>query len=139
MRKFLRQSTGRLSRLAPHHQLIVQVQLSDGNQQRIISHDHINYIESIGRYRRVHLTEKGARLHNTDTIISDMTLDTFCEQLPSKVFYRLHRSYIINSERLLELKSQSRRHFVRMAGTDIKIPVSRNFLNRLKRSIKTSC
>ncbi|QFT54366.1 LytTR family DNA-binding domain-containing protein [Microbulbifer sp. THAF38] len=113
--------------------------LSDGNQQRLLSHDHINYIESIGRYRRVHLTESGSRLHNTDTIISDMTLDTFCEQLPRKVFYRLHRSYIINSERMLELKSQSRRHFVRMAGTDTKIPVSRNFLNRLKRSIKISC
>ncbi|WP_444921702.1 LytR/AlgR family response regulator transcription factor [Microbulbifer sp. CnH-101-G] len=113
--------------------------LSDGNQQRLLSHDHINYIESIGRYRRVHLTESGSRLHNTDTIISDMTLDTFCEQLPRKVFYRLHRSYIINRERMLELKSQSRRHFVRMAGTDTKIPVSRNFLNRLKRSIKTSC
>ena len=111
--------------------------LNDYNLQRIIEHEHINYIEGIGRYRRVHLTEAGIKLHNVDTLLSDTTLDCFCEQLPADVFYRLHRSYIINSSRLLELKLQSRRHFVRLAGTSTLIPVSRSFLSTLKQRINS--
>ncbi|WP_444941986.1 LytR/AlgR family response regulator transcription factor [Microbulbifer sp. ZKSA004] len=112
--------------------------LSDYNQMKIFEYDQINYIDSIGRYRRIHLTETGVKSHNTNTIISDMTLDSFNEQLPKETFYRLHRSYIINSHRILELKLQSRRHFVRLSGTDTLIPVSRSFLSILKESIKVS-
>ena len=112
--------------------------LGDGAQQKLIEYDHVNFIESIGRYRRVHLTEAAAKLHGTDTIISDVTLDSFCHQLPEDIFFRLHRSYIINSKWLLELRLQSRRHFVRMAGTDMLIPVSRGFLNILKQHIHQS-
>ncbi|AWF81487.1 DNA-binding response regulator [Microbulbifer sp. A4B17] len=110
--------------------------LSDHKQQRVIEYTHINYIESIGRYRRIHLTETGTELHKTATIISEITLDTLCEQLPGEVFYRLHRSYIINSSRILELKIQSRRHFIRLSSSDTLIPVSRSFLNTLKKRIK---
>ena len=111
--------------------------LSDYNQQTLLEYEHINYIESIGRYRRVHLTEAGCALHHSDTLLSDMTLDWFCEQLPETQFYRLHRSYIINSLRLLELVLQSRRHFVRLADTETLIPVSRGFLSTLKALINT--
>ncbi|WDE00299.1 LytR/AlgR family response regulator transcription factor [Thalassomonas actiniarum] len=110
--------------------------LSDYQQQTLLEYEHISYIESIGRYRRVHLTEAGRALHNTETVLSDMTLDWFCEQLPEEVFYRLHRSYIINSNRMLELLLKSRRHFVRLADSEVLIPVSRNFLSTLKALIK---
>lgn len=115
-----------------NHRLV----LSDYGQQKIVEHEHIIFIEGIGRYRRVHLTELGAKLHNSDTILCDMTLDNFCEQLPREVFYRLHRSYIVNSQRILDLKLQSRRHFVRLEGEETLIPVSRSFLSTLKKLIQ---
>ncbi|WP_194866759.1 LytR/AlgR family response regulator transcription factor [Pseudoalteromonas sp. PPB1] len=109
--------------------------LSDHAQQKLIEFEHINYIESIGRYRRVHLTQPGAEIHNTETIISEQTLDGFCSQLPESQFYRLHRSYIINATQLLALKYQARKHFVMLAGADNPIPVSRSFVQTLKARI----
>ncbi|MCG7533596.1 response regulator transcription factor [Pseudoalteromonas sp. OOF1S-7] len=109
--------------------------LNDHAAQKIVECEHINFIESIGRYRRVHLTEQGARSHNTDTIISEQTLDRFCTQLPESQFYRLHRSYIINATQLLALKYHARKYFVRLAGTDAQIPVSRSFTGTLKARI----
>ncbi|KZN50050.1 LytR/AlgR family response regulator transcription factor [Pseudoalteromonas luteoviolacea] len=109
--------------------------LSDHAEQKIIEFNHINYIESIGRYRRVHLTQSGKHIHNTETIISEKTLDGFEAKLPDSQFYRLHRSYIINATRLVELKYQARKHFVRLAGTDEDIPVSRGFVSTLKARI----
>ncbi|MCW8877250.1 MAG: LytTR family DNA-binding domain-containing protein [Kangiellaceae bacterium] len=112
--------------------------LSDYSQQKLIDYDHINYIESIGRYRRIHLTEDGIKIHNLETLISDTTLDEFCGKLPEDIFYRLHRSYIINSNRMIELKPQSRRHFVRLIGTNTLIPVSRSFLPVLRKRLKNT-
>ncbi|KZN65222.1 hypothetical protein N473_01220 [Pseudoalteromonas luteoviolacea CPMOR-1] len=112
--------------------------LSDHAEQKVIEFDHINFIESIGRYRRVHLTKHGAQAHNTETIISEHTLDSFEAQLPSSQFYRLHRSYIISAIRLIELKYQNRKHFVRLASTDAHIPVSRSFVGTLKAHIAQS-
>lgn len=112
--------------------------LGDQSQQKILEYDHINYVEGIGRYRRVHLTEVGIKLHKTDTILSDMTLDDFSARLPERSFYRIHRSYIVNRERMLELKLQSRRHFVRLVGTATLIPVSRSFVATLKDDFKNN-
>lgn len=110
--------------------------LGDQSQQKILEYDHINYIEGIGRYRRVHLTEAGVKLHKTDTILSDMTLDDFSARLPDSDFYRIHRSYVVNRARMLELKLQSRRHFVRLVGTETLIPVSRSFVPSLRELFK---
>ncbi|MDK1289850.1 LytR/AlgR family response regulator transcription factor [Pseudoalteromonas umbrosa] len=117
------------------HKSTERLILSDHAAQKVIEFDHINYIESIGRYRRVHLTQSGTHMHNTATIISEKTLDGFEAQLPDSQFYRLHRSYIINAKRLIELRYQARKHFVRLAGTDTDIPVSRSFVSILKARI----
>ena len=110
--------------------------LNDYQQQKIVAYSHINYVEGIGRYRRIHLTESGCELHNSATIICDVTLDELSSRLPEKAFYRLHRSYIINRARILELTAQSRRHFVRLIGSDTLVPVSRSFLPTLKHHLE---
>lgn len=106
--------------------------LSDGSDVRVLSHEHVCFIEGLGRYRRIHLNDVGAELHQTRTIVSDTTLDEFEAQLPPSRFMRLHRSYIVHLERVVELFSESRRHFVRLAGVDTKVPVSRSRVSDLK-------
>jgi DNA-binding LytR/AlgR family response regulator len=66
------------------------------------------------------------------TIVSDTTLDEFSAQLPAPAFIRLHRSYIVNSAQVTGLTVESRRHFVKLADIDIKVPVSRANVARLK-------
>lgn len=106
--------------------------LSDGNSLRVLNQQHVKYIEGIGRYRRIHLTEAGAQLHHMDTIVSDTTLDDFAAQLPGQGFMRLHRSYIVNLSVIMALRTESRRQYVTLMGSDIHIPVSRKRLTELK-------
>lgn len=100
--------------------------LSDACSSRILETEHISYIEGIGRYRRVHLSIQGIVAHHVETIICDTTLDEFIKQLPSKWFLRVHRSYIINAQQIVNLSIKSRRHFVSLKAVELAIPVSRS-------------
>jgi len=109
-----------------------QLVLSDGCASRILEADHISYIEGIGRYRRIHLSSKGKTTHSVETIISDTTLDEFIKQLPSNCFLRIHRGYIVNAQHIINLRVESRRHFVSLKEVELAIPVSRNQVQTLK-------
>ncbi len=106
--------------------------LSDGSASRLLEPSHISFIEGIGRYRRIHLNAAGVKDHRMPTIVSDTTLDEFENRLPSPSFIRLHRSYIVNRESIVELASESRRHYVRIAELNVKVPVSRAKVAQLK-------
>ncbi len=106
--------------------------LSDGSATRMLKPSHICYIEGIGRYRRIHLNAAGAELHRMPTIVSDTTLDDFELKLSGEKFPRLHRSYIVNLAHIVELSTESRRHFVQLADPTIKVPVSRSNVAKLK-------
>lgn len=106
--------------------------LAEGNSQRIINYEHICYIEAIGRYRRIHLTQSAEELYRMRTTVSDTTLDEFESILPESWFMRLHRSYIVNLKQIIGLTVESRRHFASLARLDIKIPVSRSKVKNLK-------
>ena len=106
--------------------------LSDGTSTRVLAHEHVCYIEGIGRYRRIHLSTGGAAVHRTETVVSDTTLDDFEQQLPPRGFIRLHRSYIVNTAKIVRIFAQERRHYVRLLDMTPAIPVSRNKVNELK-------
>ncbi|MFT6810470.1 MAG: DNA-binding LytR/AlgR family response regulator [Saprospiraceae bacterium] len=69
------------------------------------------YIESIKDYIRIHLQDK--------TIISKDTISRYEEILPAD-FLRIHRSYIINKERI----SAFTQHDVEIGKKEIPIGVS---------------
>ena len=106
--------------------------LSDGNAVRILNLSHICFIEGIGRYRRIHLTQSGEAAHRVETIISDTTLDDFESQLPQQKFIRMHRSYLVNISQITSLLNESRRHFVSLKDNPPKIPVSRQKVKNMK-------
>ncbi len=132
IRKILYQEGLVLERLEQQKKDSDNLLLSDGNAKRVLNHQHICYIEGIGRYRRIHLTQVGEEIHRMQTIVSDTTLDDFESQLTKYGFIRLHRSYIVNLQKVIGLSTESRRHFVAMADIGIKIPVSRKKLSKLK-------
>ena len=109
-----------------------QLVLSDGCVSRILEAGHISYIEGIGRYRRIHLSTQGKATHSIETIISDTTLDEFIKQLPSNRFLRIHRGYIVNAQHIVNIRVESRRHFVSLKAVELAIPVSRSQYQALK-------
>ena len=108
------------------------IALSDGHSLRMVKHAHIDFIEAIGRYRQIHLSEAGKAIHHTTNIISDTTLEEFEKQLCSASFLRVHRSYIINLSVIVSFYAESRRHWLRLRETAKPIPVSRNKVGLLK-------
>ena len=58
-----------------------------------INLDDIGYIESLNEYVRFHMGPK-------ETVISLMSMKTLEEMLPEKKFMRVHRSYIVNLDKI---------------------------------------
>ena len=73
--------------------------------------DDIMYIESANEYIKIYLNEK-------ESITTLMRLKVFEEQLPKKKFMRVHRSFIINLEKITAIDKN--RIYI---GQKIKIPV----------------
>ena len=109
--------------------------LSESSISRVIDTEHVLYIEGLGRYRRLHLTEAGARVHKLDTLLSDTTLEGFAQELEDTAFIRVHRSYLVNLSQVISLKSTDRRYELFMQGSDVAIPVSRSRVKDLKISL----
>jgi DNA-binding LytR/AlgR family response regulator len=110
--------------------------LSDGSDVRVLNQEHICLVEGLGRYRRIHLTPSGFDVHETQTIVTDTTLDELESQLAGPQFLRLHRSYIVHLGCILELYLESRRYFVKLADLGLKVPVSRSKISELKSRLR---
>lgn len=110
--------------------------LAEGSEVRALDFGHIAIVEGLGRYRRIHLTRAGLELHGTETIVTDTTLDELEGQLPKAAFMRIHRSYIVALDEIVELSLQSRRYFVKVAAIDMPIPVSRTKVGELRSRLR---
>ncbi|MBX7241717.1 MAG: LytTR family DNA-binding domain-containing protein [Bacteroidia bacterium] len=74
--------------------------------------DQINYIESIGDYVKIHLEKENHVVHTTMKNIE--------EKLNADIFLRIHRTYIINLQKIIDIEENS------IAIGKVVIPVSRN-------------
>ncbi|WCE32212.1 LytR/AlgR family response regulator transcription factor [Vibrio sp. SCSIO 43137] len=110
--------------------------VSDGSKNYLLSWKSIAYIEGIGRYRRLHLTRIGVEEHQVETIVTDMSLDDFCQKLPGNYFIRIHRSYIVNISDIVMTEVINRQTYITLKSfNDLKLPVSRSQFPNLKSRI----
>jgi len=97
-----------------------------GDVTVIIDNNHIAYVEAIGGYTRILLTEEGQNKQQIDTLISDVTLESILSQLDDDNFLRVHRSYIVNSRQIKAYFIQARRMFIKLSDFPrLDLPVSR--------------
>ncbi len=80
----------------------------------------IEYIESLDDYIRINLS-------NDKPVMTLMTLKAVLEKIPSLQFKRIHRSYIVNTEKI---RSVANRKIKLSSGTEL--PVSETYLDVLK-------
>lgn len=67
----------------------------------------------------------------TGNLITHMTMKYLCDQLPSDIFTRVHRSFLVNHTELTAVARNS------VAIRDIKIPVGESYRNHVKRLRET--
>jgi DNA-binding LytR/AlgR family response regulator len=94
---------------------------ADGKQIRL-DPDQIVFIEGLSDYIRIHLAMERLIVHET--------LKDFIHKLPSKKFMRIHKSYIIQLDKIKAIEGNSIRHELGL------IPVGETYKNQLKQWIE---
>lgn len=104
-----------------------QIVVKDGHHIQIIPVEHIKYIEAYDDYVKIY-TRKKKHLKNT-------TMKFLEESLNSKLFIRVHRSYIINTRELTKIEPYKKNNYIAILKEGEQIPISRSGYTRLKKRL----
>ncbi len=86
----------------------------------------IQYIEGMNEYVRIHR-------ENAKPIMSLLSLKSIENQLPEDQFMRVHKSYIVNLQKITEIESNTI-----ICGDGIVIPVSKLYREKFQEYVKTN-
>lgn len=95
------------------------------NKIFVISVDDIYYIETANKENLIYTKD--------ETYVSKLTISKLEELLPKDKFYRTHRSYIVNLDRIIEVEPWfNGTYLLKIADFKFKVPISRNNVKEFK-------
>jgi two-component system response regulator LytT len=97
--------------------------IKDGHAMAQVPHDDILYLEAEGNYTLLHTNTGKKRLIR-------IAITDIHEQLPTEVFLRVHRSFVVNKKHITEYKSSM------INLKDAQIPVGRTYKELLDEQFK---
>ena len=98
----------------------------EGRRPRFIRIPEIIFIEAAGNYTELHLTDGSTALTST-------TLSAWIDRLPNAHFARIHRSTIVNVERVTSIEREAGRTYcVHVEGRNDPLSMSRRRARALK-------
>lgn len=102
-----------------------KITVSSGEKLIVLSIDEISYIEII---------EKESLIYTKDSsYTSKLKLSKWEELLPKNKFYRTHRSYIVNLDKIKEIEPWfNGTYILKIEDLKFKVPVSRNNIKEFK-------
>jgi two-component system LytT family response regulator len=101
-----------------------RVVVRDGAQVHVLPLDKIDYVEAQDDYVAFHVAGK--------TVLKDQTLGDLESRLDARRFVRIHRSYLLNIERLSRVELYAKDSRVAILADGTKLPVSRSGYQRLQ-------
>jgi two-component system LytT family response regulator len=105
-------------------QPLERILIKEGSTVRVLASDSIDYVEAQDDYISFHVGGKQFLKHQT---LSDLE-----PQLDDARFVRIHRSYILNIDRLSKLEPYSKDNRMAVLKDGTQLPVSRTGYDRLK-------
>jgi two-component system LytT family response regulator len=108
----------------PPGQTIERVVVRDGSKIHIIPIAKLDYIEAQDDYAALHSEKK--------SYLKQQTIASLETQLDPQRFVRIHRSYIVNLERIVRIEPYTRDSRVAILRDGAQLPVSRPGYARLK-------
>jgi two-component system LytT family response regulator len=94
-----------------------------GGRTLFVDLDKIDYLEACGNYIRIHL--------GNDELLTRETMNSLEERLLPYDFIRIHRSVIVNRQRVHELRPWYTGEYVVLLTTGKELTLSRGFRDRL--------
>lgn len=107
---------------------LTRVVVKSGANIKVIPIDDILFIEAQEDYVMVH-TEKGH-------FMKSQTMGHYEAHLPTQKFVRIHRSYIVNIDRIERLEAYDKETFLAVVPPSHKLKVSRTGYKKLKETLK---
>lgn len=104
-----------------------QIVVKDGHNIQIIPVEHIKYIEAYDDYVKIYTREK-KHLKNT-------TMKFLEKSLSPKLFIRVHRSYIINTNELTKIEPYKKNNYIAILREGEHVPISRSGYAGLKKRL----
>jgi two-component system LytT family response regulator len=115
----------RLEKSASEEPTVNRIALWEKNKMVVIDIKDVTYCEANERDTIVY-TQK-------NKYIAKMSISKFYKKLPSDIFFKTHRSYIVNINEIIEIIPWfNSTYIVKVKGSDFEIPVSRNNINDFK-------
>lgn len=112
-------SYAEISNLITNRSKIHKITLKDNNNIEVVDFKNIYFLEAQGSYSRVLFL----KANTLKEVIMSVSLADYEEMLPPEIFYRIHKSYIINCGHVKKiLKDETNQ--VMMSG-EYTLPVSR--------------
>jgi len=106
-----------------HKNYLERLVIKSGGRVFFIKTEEIDHIEAAGKYVRVHLGSEAHLLRET--------MGALEEQLNPKKFLRIHRSTIVNIDRIKELQPWFNGDYVAILQDGTRLTVSRSYREKL--------
>jgi two-component system LytT family response regulator len=130
--QFERRSPGDLERkllqlmqdLKPHQQRVERFVIKAGGRVFFVRADEIDWVEAAGNYVKLHV---GGEAH-----LFRETMNALESQLDPDLFFRVHRSHIVNIERVRELQPWFNGEYVVILRDNTRLRLSRGYREKLE-------
>jgi two-component system LytT family response regulator len=109
----------------PSGQFLERIVVKDGAKVTLVPTAKLDYAEALDDY--VSLATEGKKL------LKQQTISSLQAALDPAVFVRIHRSFLVNFERVSRIEPYGKESKVAVLGNGTKLPVSRTGYERLKK------
>jgi two-component system LytT family response regulator len=101
-----------------------RIVVKNGSDIRIVPVDDIFYIEAYDDYVKIFTKDS--------YYLKKKTMNYYEQVLDNSVFFRVHRSFIINLQQLTKIESLEKNSYIAILKNNKRIPISRNSYGDLK-------
>jgi two-component system, LytTR family, response regulator len=116
--------------LKPTPQRLERFVIKSGGRVFFVRADEIDWIEAAGNYVKLHV--------GTDAHLFRDTMNAIEAQLDSDTFFRIHRSHIVNIERVKELQPWFNGEYVVFLKNGTRLTLSRSYRDKLQERLGRS-
>jgi len=109
----------------PAGQFLERIVVKDGTKVTLVPTAKLDYVEALDDY--VSLATEGKKL------LKQQTISSLEAALNPAVFVRIHRSFVVNFERVSRIEPYGKESKVAVLGNGVKLPVSRAGYERLRK------
>lgn len=105
----------------------LRIVIKDGSAIHIIPTVEVNYLEACDDYVKIHTNQK--------TYLKKKTLNYYQNCLDKSMFFRIHRSFVININMLTGIDSYEKNSYRAILRDGTKLPISRTEYGNLKEAL----